>query len=475
MKRGREGMQRPADDRARRRARMRSMAAPCVVAVVAAFMVSDGHGSMAILASSPVAPLPPAQQAAPATLAPTPSTPAAPSTPAVHGPASDSKPSGLPGLGQQTVPETALAAYQRAAVTIDAADSSCSLDWTLLAGIGTVESDNGQFGGSHLTNRGIARPAIIGPRLDGRDGTSLVRDTDAGRLDGDTTYDRAVGPMQFLPSTWAAVAVDGDGDGKRNVQDINDAALGSAVYLCSGGADLSTKSGMKAALLRYNHSQAYVTRVMAIASGLQSTSTLGSFSQQSLDTQMVGDGTQTTRDAARNTTHHSRHHHQSSDNGHHQHKPGHHAGHQPSHQPSNGPTGLPSSGPTSSPTGGPSVGPSGGPTTGPPSGPSDGPSGSPTGGPTGGPTPPADDPVIPTPVPEALVSLTAAEVQAIDKGWAACVQTLPTGWGYSDMQSCLADQLGVQTDDLDLKTFLDWAVAQSLVPPARDPESTPSS
>ncbi len=96
-----------------------------------------------------------------------------------------------------------------------------------------------------------------------------MRDTDAGALDGDKRFDRAVGPMQFLPSTWAVVAVDGDDDGKRNVEDINDAALGSAVYLCAGNGDLSTKAGAEAALLRYNHSKAYVAKVMAIAGALR--------------------------------------------------------------------------------------------------------------------------------------------------------------------------------------------------------------
>ena len=46
--------------------------------------------------------------------------------------------------------------------------------------------------------------------------------------------------MQFIPSTWSVVGVDGDGDGKRDPQDIDDAALATAVYLCSGDEDLSS-------------------------------------------------------------------------------------------------------------------------------------------------------------------------------------------------------------------------------------------
>jgi len=134
---------------------------------------------------------------------------------------------GLASVG--SIPATALSAYQRAAAVIDAADTTCHLDWTLLAAIGQVESDHGQANGSHLDANGVARPSIVGSRLDGRHGTSRIDDTDAGRLDGDHRFDRAVGPMQFLPSTWAAVAVDGDDDGQRDVQDIDDAALASAV------------------------------------------------------------------------------------------------------------------------------------------------------------------------------------------------------------------------------------------------------
>ena len=70
--------------------------------------------------------------------------------------------------------------------------------------------------------------------------------------------------MQFIPSTWSVVGVDGDSDGKRNPQDIDDAALATAVYLCSGNEDLSTTDGQKSAVYRYNHSQEYVDLVLSI-------------------------------------------------------------------------------------------------------------------------------------------------------------------------------------------------------------------
>jgi hypothetical protein len=100
--------------------------------------------------------------------------------------------------------------------------------------------------------------------LDGANRTSEIVDTDAGQYDNDTQYDRAIGPMQFIPSTWSVVGVDADGDGVRNPQDIDDAALGTAVYLCSGSDDLGTDGGRQAAVYRYNHSQSYVDLVLAI-------------------------------------------------------------------------------------------------------------------------------------------------------------------------------------------------------------------
>ena len=129
------------------------------------------------------------------------------------------------------------------------------------------QSNHGRYGGSHLDRNGIALPGILGIALDGTHGTRKIRDTDAGMYDADTRWDRAVGPMQFIPSTWSVVGVDADGDGTRNPQDVDDAALATAVYLCSGDDDLSTEAGQVAATLRYNHSYAYVALVLATADG----------------------------------------------------------------------------------------------------------------------------------------------------------------------------------------------------------------
>ncbi len=163
------------------------------------------------------------------------------------------------------IPDAALAAYQRAATVINATDRGCRLPWELLAGIGRVESNHGRFAGSQLDASGVASPAILGIALDGTQNTAVIADTDQGELDGDPTYDRAVGPMQFIPSTWTYVGVDADGDGVRNPQDIDDAALAAAVYLCVGDQDLSTIAGQRSAVHRYNHSQSYVDLVLRIA------------------------------------------------------------------------------------------------------------------------------------------------------------------------------------------------------------------
>ena len=163
------------------------------------------------------------------------------------------------------IPGPALAAYQRAASVMAATKPECKLSWELLAAIGRVESNHGQFGGATVLSTGATTRAIIGIPLDGTNNTARIADTDKGAWDGDATWDRAVGPMQFIPSTWSSVGVDADGDGKADPNNINDAALGAAVYLCVGGHDLRTDIGARAALMSYNRSTTYADQVLAIA------------------------------------------------------------------------------------------------------------------------------------------------------------------------------------------------------------------
>ncbi|MDX6250763.1 MAG: hypothetical protein QOF10_4123 [Kribbellaceae bacterium] len=168
------------------------------------------------------------------------------------------------GLSRNGIPTAALKAYSRAQQVLAQVDPACQLPWTLVAAIGRVESNHGRFGGNSLNSDGVAVPGIYGPRLDGSS-TARITDTDAGKFDGDGAFDRAVGPMQFIPGTWRSMGVDGDGDGVKNPQDIDDAAMSTAVYLCSGKTNLSKAGDLNQAVLRYNHSQAYVDLVLSIA------------------------------------------------------------------------------------------------------------------------------------------------------------------------------------------------------------------
>jgi len=164
------------------------------------------------------------------------------------------------GASSNGIPAPALEAYQRGAQIIDAADTSCNIPWELIAAIGRVESDHGRYGGNTLTEDAVSKPGIYGIALNGKNGTQAINDTDGGQLDKDAVYD----PMQFIPSTWQVVKVDADGNGERNPQDMDDAALATAVYLCSGDDNLSTRQGQEASVFRYNHSQEYVNLVLRI-------------------------------------------------------------------------------------------------------------------------------------------------------------------------------------------------------------------
>jgi len=163
------------------------------------------------------------------------------------------------------VPLVAVNAYQFAAAVMRRSAPTCHLSWTMVAAIGAVESDHGRFGGAEVLTDGTTSPRIVGVPLDGRGSVAKVRDTDHGKFDGDVVWDRAVGPLQFLPSTWAIAGVDADQDGVRNPFDFNDAALAAASYLCAGAVDMRVRADARAAVYRYNHSQAYVDAVLSIA------------------------------------------------------------------------------------------------------------------------------------------------------------------------------------------------------------------
>jgi len=162
------------------------------------------------------------------------------------------------------VPEFALSAYASADLVIDASDPACNLGWNTLAALGTIESANGTVNGGSLVDNGDAVPVIVGPTLDGSP-YAAVADTDDGAFDGDTVWDRAVGPLQFLPATWAEYGADANGDGIANPNNIFDASLGAGLYLCATAGDVSNASSWSAAIRAYNPNDTYLSRVRDLA------------------------------------------------------------------------------------------------------------------------------------------------------------------------------------------------------------------
>ena len=246
------------------------------------------------------------------------------------------------------IPLVALNAYVIASRTLAEEQPQCGIRWSMLAGIGRIESFHGHFADSTLDINGHTTEDIRGPALDGRileggefvgpDGEApdptartetlpvpqtpgpgepptgenppeaiasapatepdtaaadnaegpgdtgegdeteegqetgptpvirrlaLIEDSDDGLLDGDTTFDRAVGPMQFIPSTWRLFAQDGNLDEELDPQNIYDASLASARYLCAATSTMTTVDGELRAYFAYNHDQQYSRDVRA--------------------------------------------------------------------------------------------------------------------------------------------------------------------------------------------------------------------
>lgn len=232
--------------------------------------------------------------------------------------------------GELGIPTMVLKAYKLAAAELAKEQPACHLPWWLLAGIGHTESGHAESG--RLYSDGTTRGRILGPRLNGGiAGDAVITDTDHGLYDGDTQYDRAVGPMQFIPSTWRSWGADGNHDGKKDPNNIFDATLAAGRYLCADGRNLATKAGLQAAVLSYNHSQAYLDTVLAWGYAYRS----GASALPDQTTPVVGDVTKVRPPLSARPPH----------------KPIKLPAKRPASSPSTGPTGPPSSGPTGSPTG----------------------------------------------------------------------------------------------------------------------------
>ncbi|MFD4291954.1 lytic transglycosylase domain-containing protein [Rhodococcus sp. NPDC058505] len=163
--------------------------------------------------------------------------------------------------GPLGIPAINFDAYRSAERTLAERNPGCGINWMQIAGVGRVESSHAN--GGRADDRGNLVEPIIGLPLDGSlPGQAVIMDTDGGALDGDAVYDRAVGPTQFIPTTWAQYGIDGNGDGIADPQNLYDAAASTANYLCDGTNMRDLGSATKA-ILRYNNSMAYVANVTA--------------------------------------------------------------------------------------------------------------------------------------------------------------------------------------------------------------------
>jgi hypothetical protein len=268
-------------------------------------------------------------------------------------------------VGTAGIPAIMLQAYEHAQTVLAGSDPGCHLPWQLLAAIGQVESDQAEAGSNINGTTGETLHRILGPVLNGN-GYADIPDTDNGSWDGDPVYDRAVGPMQFIPSTWRKWQADGNGDGVKDPSNIFDAALAAGDYLCADGRDLATSGDMRLAILGYNDSTKYLNTVESWYEYFRK----GHITQ--LPAGPLGTGILAPTPGG--------------------------AGHTGAPSPSASPTGVPS--PSASPSHSPQptvsvsgslgpVSPSGSPTGSASGSPTGSPSGSPSGSPTGCPTDPA--------------------------------------------------------------------------------------
>ncbi|WBB48949.1 lytic transglycosylase domain-containing protein [Verrucosispora sp. WMMA2044] len=190
--------------------------------------------------------------------------------PGTAGPAGGRPSDALAGWARDTgakvgIDPIAMQAYGYAELVLAETDRACGLSWTTLAAIGLVESRHGQANNAQLGADGRAVPEIIGLPLDGQGNRMRIADTDRGELDRDTTYDRAIGPMQFIPTTWEEIGADADNDGRKDPHNIHDAALAAGMYLCKGGRNLTIPGDWWNAILSYNDVRRYAQDVFDAA------------------------------------------------------------------------------------------------------------------------------------------------------------------------------------------------------------------
>lgn len=169
----------------------------------------------------------------------------------------------LAGSGAAGIHSVVFSAYLAAEASASTVTAGCAVDWPVIAGIWKVESGHATFGGATVDASGRVTPPIYGPVLDGSvPGTQAIADTDGGVLDGDPAWDRAVGPAQFLPTSWRSYGRDGNRDGTADPHNVYDAALSTVAYLClRTPGDYHQPEHLARALFGYNASAEYVEEV----------------------------------------------------------------------------------------------------------------------------------------------------------------------------------------------------------------------
>lgn len=162
------------------------------------------------------------------------------------GPSGDSPPSAV---AIAEIPADLLPRYVSAAATCP------GLPWQVLAAIGFIESRHAQGRADPLT--GNVAPPILGPALDGTNGTARL--VDPTSPDG---WMHAQGPMQFLPTTWqrwGRLAPNRPVGAVPSPHNAWDAIYSAAAYLCAGRSQLDD---LDAAILSYNRSHQYLRDVL---------------------------------------------------------------------------------------------------------------------------------------------------------------------------------------------------------------------
>lgn len=162
------------------------------------------------------------------------------------------------------IPLVAYEAYVAASAAAPTIAPDCAVDWTIVAALAQMESAHGRVDGGELLPNGDVQPPIRGAALDGTNGTEPMPDSDAGELDGDPTWDRAVGPLQFIPRSWRELGRDGNADGVADPNNLYDAALSAAAHLCiRSPGNYADRAALREAFVTYNESGRYADEVLA--------------------------------------------------------------------------------------------------------------------------------------------------------------------------------------------------------------------